>query len=112
MDFGKILGNTFTLWYKDRETLKLLLMYFAASLVFTLLIVGAAYLFFASAVDIYTGAIASSNPAIGTQGVDPETAGTILASFLSNIVPFMLVLVPLVLLYTFALWYLQALLYR
>src|SRR3989344_2175608 len=112
IDYNKILGNTFTLWYKDRETLKYLLVYFLVTLAFTLLFLGALAFFFGGAVTTYLSL--ANNMQGGALVVNEAASGVItslIATLVSNIIPFILIIVPLFLIFIIAASYIQTLLY-
>ncbi len=105
-DYGKILSNTFTLWYKDSGTLKLIGIYFIVTMLLWALMLGAVVVFFGSALTSYMNLAGQYN---GMPAPPQEVLMPLLASVLANIIPFILVMLPLFIIYALAISYLQVL---
>lgn len=94
MDFGNVLRNSFTLWYKDGKTLKYMLFYLGATVLSGLLFIGSGLLFFGDFIAKYLDLVTKYSSNTLAQP-DPSAVTALLNSFLSNIIPFIIVAVPI-----------------
>lgn len=109
MDYGRIIKNTFTLWYKDGPTIKYMLIYFLAGLAFMLLLVGAIFFFFGNIASTYLDIAKNSQISVGPPFVSETEIASLITGFFSNILPFLLIIVPIFIIFSLLQWFIQLL---
>ncbi len=106
MDYSAVFRDATTGWLKDSKTLKYLAMYLGVTIVFLLLIIGIGLFFFSGVVSQFMQL--SEQQAAGAQ-MNPDEALSVLSLFLQNFIPFILLLVPLLVIYMLVMYYIQLL---
>lgn len=91
MDYGRFVRNSFTLWVKDGQMHKYMLGYILLQLAFLGILVGTIYLFFWPLISRLSTLFSGAGAMAG-----PQEFIEISKIFLSGLVPFVLVMVPLV----------------
>lgn len=91
MDYGRAITNTLTLWFKDGKMLKLVGLKLLVGLVFLLLFGGAIWFFFEGLVPQIMALSSGGTPS-------PEAIVQLLGAFLAALVPFLIIIAPLLLL--------------
>ncbi len=112
MDYGKIISNVLTLWYKDAQTLKYLLLYFIVGFAITIILGAAMLFFFGGAVNSYIDSVKSTQ-GVGAVAAQPDinAVTALFSSIVSNLIPFILIIVPLILIFGFIQFYIEMLIY-